>query len=304
MKIVSVDKVYLDPKHIRELKKLGDVVIYNDVPDEIEGIKRIKDADIVIDNWFEMPATVISAAPKLKLIAVAATGYDWIDISAAKKHNIVVCNAPGYSTGSVAEHTIGLLLRAIRLASRAEADLRAGKWNPTTYKGKELSGKTLGIIGYGAIGKRVAKIAKNGFGMRILYVNSKNSRQDIEDLLKKSDVVSINAPLTNETRGMIGTKEFQLMNSGVVIINTGRGAIIDEQSLIDTLKSGKIFAAGLDTYVDEPMRKDNPLFTFSNVTLTPHIAFNTEESEQRLSAIVTKNIVAYLANHPQHVVSA
>ncbi|MEK7119634.1 MAG: NAD(P)-dependent oxidoreductase, partial [Patescibacteria group bacterium] len=168
MKIVSVDKVYLDPKHIRELKKLGDVVIYNDVPDEIEGIKRIKDADIVIDNWFEMPATVISAAPKLKLIAVAATGYDWIDISAAKKHNIVVCNAPGYSTGSVAEHTIGLLLRAIRLASRAEADLRAGKWNPTTYKGKELSGKTLGIIGYGAIGKRVAKIAKNGFGMRIL----------------------------------------------------------------------------------------------------------------------------------------
>lgn len=303
MKIVSVDKVFLHPEHINELKKLGEVVIYSDVPDEAEGIKRIKHADIVIDNWFEMPATVISAAPKLKLLAVAATGYEWIDLQQAKKQCITVCNAPGYATEAVAEHTIGLLLAATRLTSPSQSDIRQGTWNPLAYKGKELKGKILGIIGYGAIGRRVAEIAKTGFEMNILYNNSSSSREDLEHLIRESDMISINAPFTDKTKGMIGFKEFELMKPGVIIVNTGRGAVIDEKAFINTLKTGKIFAAGLDVLSDEPMKHTDPLFNFPNVIITPHIAFNTEESEYRCSQIVTDNIKKFLEGHPQNVVS-
>lgn len=303
MKIVSVDKVYFHPEHINKLKKFGDVVIYNDIPDKAEGINRIKDADIVITNWFDMPSRVIAAATKLKMICVAATGYEWIDMIQTRKQHITVCNSPGYSTESVAEHAIGLLLHAARLASQAEFDFRSGIWNPLDYKGRELYGKTLGIIGFGAIGKRVADIAKNGLNMNILYANSSTARDNLEHLLQKSDAITINAPITDKTKGMIGTKEFELMKHGVVIVNTGRGAIIDEQSLIANLKSKKIFAAGLDVFTEEPLAKNSPLFQFSNVALTPHIAFNTEESEQRLSTIVTENITNYLEGHPQNVVS-
>lgn len=303
MKIVSVDKVFLHPEHINELKKLGEVVIYNDVPDEAEGIKRIKHADIVIDNWFEMPATVISAAPKLKLIAVAATGYEWTDLQQANKQGITVCNAPGYATEAVAEHTMGLLLSATRLTSPSQIDIRRGIWKPTVYKGKELKGKTLGIIGYGTIGRRVAKIAKSGFGMNILYVNSSSSQQDFEHLIRESDMISINAPLTDKTKDMVGSKEFKLMKPGVIIVNTGRGAVIDEEALIKTLKTGKIFAAGLDVLVTEPMKNTDLLFGFPNVVITPHIAFNTEDSEYRCSQIVTENIKKFLEGHPQNVVS-
>lgn len=303
MKIVSADKVYLYPEHRKDLKRLGEVVIYNDIPDEQEGIRRIKDADIVINNWIEMPARVISAAPKLKMVCVAATGYEWIDLTQARKQGITVCNTPNFSTDAVAEHTIGLLLAAIRLASKAQVDIRKGTWDPLAYKGKELKGKTLGIIGYGTIGRRVAEIAKNGFFMNLLYVNSSSTRQSMKELLAKSDVLSINAPLTDATRGMIGAKEFQLMKRGVVLVNTGRGAIIDERALIDNLASGKIFAAGLDVLSNEPMKKTDPLFAYPNVVITPHIAFNTEESEYRCSQIVTDNIKKFLEGHPQNVVS-
>ncbi len=303
MKIVSADKVYLYPEHIKKLKAFGEVTIYNDVPEEAEYIRRIKDADIVINNWVDMPAAVISAAPNLKMICIAATGYEWVDLQQAKKQGITVCNAPAYSTEAVAEHTIGLMLAATRLTSSAEYNIRRGKWDPLAYKGKELKGKTLGVIGYGSIGRRISEIAKNGFGMNILYVNSSSSRKDFEQLLKKSDVITINAPLTDKTKGMIGSNEFELMNSGVIIINTGRGAIIDENAFISALKSGKIFAAGLDVLTIEPMKNTDPLFAFPNVTITPHIAFNTEESEFRLSQLVTENIKKFLEGTPQNVIS-
>ncbi|PIS09256.1 hypothetical protein COT75_02460, partial [Candidatus Beckwithbacteria bacterium CG10_big_fil_rev_8_21_14_0_10_34_10] len=189
MKIVSVDKVYIYPEHIRELKKYGEVVVYNDIPDEQEGIKRIKDVEIVIDNWFEMPARVIVSASKLKMICIAATGYEWIDIKEAKKKNIVVSNSPGYGTEAVAEHTAGLLLSASRLAFQARLDIQNGKWDTMVYKGKELKGKTLGIIGYGSIGRRVAEICQKGFGVKILYANTSTNRNDFESLLRNSDFI-------------------------------------------------------------------------------------------------------------------
>lgn len=303
MKIVSVDKVVIYPEHVVELKKFGEVVIYNNVPNEADGINRIKDADIVIDNWFPMPAQVIKSATSLKMICVAATGYEWVDLNEAKKTNILVSNSPGYSTEAVAEHTISLLLNAIRKASESEKDIIKGLWNPVKFRGKELKGKTLGIIGYGSIGQRVAEIAKNGFGMKIIYVNSKTSSSDFENLLKQSDFITVNAPLTDKTRGMIGDKEFDLMKKNVVLVNTGRGATINEQSLIKNIESGKIFAIGLDVFPKEPINEKYILFKFPNVTITPHIGFNTEEAEYRLSEIVTNNIKKFIEGNPINVIS-
>jgi len=181
MKIVSIDKVKLLPEHVEELKRYGDVVMYDSAPSGNDEIKnRISDADIVIDNTFEMSKSVLECAPNLKLICVFGTGYNFVDVETADNRGIVVCNAPGYATESTAEHTFGLILNAVRFASRAERDLRTGVWNPHLYRGVELKNKTLGIIGYGNIGKRVAEIATRGFNMNVQYVNTKSSRNDFE----------------------------------------------------------------------------------------------------------------------------
>ena len=303
MKIVSVDKVEIHPEHIKILKQHGEVVVYDNVPSEDEGIKRIVDADIVIDNWFKMPATVITACKNLKMIAVAATGYEWIDLQEAQKRKILISNVPAYGTEAVAEQTISLMLQASRMSYQAERDIRQGKWGPTEYKGKELRGKTLGIIGYGSIGRRVGEIATVGFGMKILYINSSSSRADLEKLLMESDFISVNAPINKSTNKMIGAREFDLMKKGVVLVNTGRGATIDENELYKNLKSHKIFAAGLDVLAHEPMQTGNSLFTLDNVVISPHIGYNTEEAMYRLSSIVVENIVGFLKGEPQNVVS-
>jgi len=303
MKIISVDKVVIYPEHIKQLKNFGEVIIYNDVPDEKEGIRRIKDADIVIDNWYKMPASVIASTPSLKMICVAATGYEWIDLNEARKRNILVSNSPGYGSEAVAEHTIGLLLHSIRRASEAEREITNGKWDPMKFKGKELQRKTLGIIGFGSIGKRIAEITEKGFGMRVLHINTHSTITDFERLLKESDFISINAPLTEKTKGMIGQKEFDLMKIGVSIVNTGRGAIINEELLIKNLQSGKVFSAGLDVFSSQPINNDNPLLKLTNVTLTPHIGFNTEESEYRLAEVVVNNVKNFIEGHPINIVS-
>ena len=303
MKIVSVDKVVIYPEHVIELKKLGEVIVYNDIPDEKEGMKRIQDADIVIDDWYSMPTHVIASATKLKMICVAATGYEWVDLNETKKRNIIVSNSPCYGTEAVAEHSIGLLLHSIRKASQAEREIMDGKWTPAKFKGKELKEKILGIIGYGSIGRRVAEIAKKGFDMKIIYINSKSSRIEFENLLRESDFISINTPLTEQTKGMISKKEFDLMKRGVCIINTGRGEVLDEKLLIDNLKSGKVFAAGLDVFSKEPIEKESLFINNPNISLTPHIGFNTEEAEYSLSQIVVDNIKNFVDGHPINLIS-
>ena len=244
MKIVSIDKVKLLPEHVEELKKYGTLVLYTSTPKNITEVKkRISDADIVIDNVFEMSKEIISCCKNLKLICVFGTGYDFIDLEESKKRNILVCNAHKYATESTAEHTFGLILNSVKLSSRAERDLRNGIWSPHNYRGIELKNKTLGIIGYGNIGKRVAEIAVKGFDMKILFVNTKSSRDDLKKLLMNSDIISVNASLNNKTRSILSSAEFQLMKHGVVIVNTGRGAIIDTQALINNVRSGKVFSA-------------------------------------------------------------
>lgn len=303
IKIVGVDKVYVYPEDLERLKKFGEVIMYSDVPSESEGIDRIRDADIVIDNWFDMPANVIVKAPKLKMISVAAIGYEWIDLREASKRKIVVSNCPAYCAEDVAEHTIGLMVAAARHLSKSERDIRGGKWGPTTYQGKRLNGKSLLVVGYGSIGKRVAQIAQKGFRMNVKYVNSKTSKGQYHKLLRESDIVAIALPLNEKTRGFVSNAEFQVMKPGVIIVNTGRGAVIDEQSLLKNLKSGKVFAAGLDVLTIEPMDKNNPLFSLPNVTITPHIAFNTEESQRNLSKIIVDNVISFIQGKPQNIVS-
>lgn len=303
MKIINIDKNYLDPLHIAELKKHGEVIIYNDIPTEAEAIRRISDADILITSWLEIPKSLLAHAKKLKYITIAATGYSWVDVEAARERAIPVSNAPYYSTEAVAEHTIGLLLQAARLASKAERDTRKHIWENTLYKGKELKGKTLGIIGYGAIGKRVGEIAAKGFGMQILSVDSTSTRADLEHLLQQSDCLSINAQLTDNTRELLSDKEFALMKDDVIIVNTGSGQILNQQALVKALKKGKIFAAALDVYEKEPLPENDVLRSFDNVTLTPHIAYNTKEAQFVLSKITMENVLTFLKGKPQNVVN-
>lgn len=303
MKIVSVDTFHFYPGDKKILEHQREVVEHTDVPTEEMGRNRIADAEIVIIKWFNMPASVISAFPKLKLICTATVGYNHIDLKAAKRQGVIVVNCPEYATEAVAELTIGLLINAARLASTSERAVRVGKYDPQKFIGKELTGKTLGIIGMGKIGTRVAYIAQRGFSMKILSVNSNSTRQDLEKLLRVSDFISINAPLTDKTAKLLGSQEFSLMKDGVVLVNTARGPLIDEVALIKALKSRKVFAVGLDVLSKEPMDPQDHLLTLPNVVVTSHIGWNTEESARKLSKEVTENIIAFLDGKPRNVVS-
>lgn len=304
MKIVAVDPILLFPEHIEALKKLGKLTVQTTLPkDDKEIVNRIKDAEVVIDFWTTLPAEVIRSLVATKMICSAASGADWIDIKAATAKGIVVTHCPGHNGESVAEHTIGLMLAAMRHTFRAATETRAGKYEPEGYKGKEIKGKILGIIGYGSVGKRVAEIAEKGFGVKVLYTNSKSSRADLEELLRESDIVSVNAPLNDQTLNLLGEKEFKLMKDGVVFVNTGRGAIVDESALLSALKSGKVYSAGLDILAKEPFEKNNPLLSLPNVIVTPHIAWNTPETDYRLSAQVVEIVKAFVAGKPIYVVA-
>ena len=299
MKIVSADYMYFAPEHLEELSKLGDFVRHNDFPKgKRKLLERIKDAEVIINFWFSMDKDLFDKLPDLKMVCVAAAGYDWIDIKEARKRGVVVSNCPGHNTESVAENTIALMLASVRNILPSSESVKKGEWNPIGFKGVDLKDKTLGVVGYGRIGKRVAEIASKGFGMKILSVDSKSSRKDLKNLLMNSDFISVNAPLNEKTKGMIAGREFDLMKDGVVIVNTGRGAVIDEGSLVKNLKNGKIRAAGLDTYTQEPPKKKIPMLKFDNVVCTPHISWDTEETDFYLAQMVVDNVKAFIKGKP------
>lgn len=303
MKIVSFDPILLFPEHKEALNKLGELILHDTFPkDNNETIERLKDADIVIDFWTAMPAEVISKLTTPKMICSAAAGYDWIDVKAATEKGIKITHCPGHNAESVAEHTVGLMLDAMRLTKKASLEAKDGKYKPDEYKGKELKDSTVGIIGHGAIGKRVEEILTKGFGAKVTFIDSKSSKEDFENLLKTSDVISINAPLNDQTRNMFSFDQFDLMKDGVVIVNTGRGAIIDEAALIKNLESGKVFAAGLDILTQEPFDKNNKLLSMDNVIVTPHIAWNTNETDYRLSAQIVEIVEAFIKGEPKFIV--
>jgi len=311
MKIVIVDHVYLEKEHIEKLRSIGELEIFDEPPKTPDELKeRIKSADIVIVGWTNLTKNIIDSAKKLKMISIWATTCHYVDLEAARERGIVVTHVPGYATEAVAEHAFTLLLAAIRRLPSADKHVRTGDFDWRPFGGSELAGKTLGIIGTGAIGCRVAEIAK-AFKMQILgydkYPNLKRAEEigmkyvDLYTLLKESDFVTLHVTLTSETEGLIGKKEIEAMKKGAVIINTSQGKVIDEKALIDALKSGKLSYAGLDVFEQEPPAKEDPLFKLDNTILSPHIGFHTVEAAKRCTDICIDNVVKFLGGHSQNV---
>jgi len=311
MKIVVVDHVYLEKEHIEKLRSIGDAEIFKDMPKNSEELKRrIVDADIAIVGWSHLTEEILKAAEKLKMVSIWATTCHYVDLKTARERKIVVTHVPGYATEAVAEHVFALLLAAARKLLLADRHVRRGEFDWRPFRGLELAGRTIGVIGTGAIGCRVAEIAK-AFKMRILafdkYPNFERAEEigmkyvDLQTLLRESDVITLHVPLTPETEGLIGKSDIDLMKEGCVLINTSQGKVIDEKALIEALKSRKIAYAGLDVFEEEPPPKDNPLFKLENTVLSPHIGFHTLEAAKRCTEICIDNIVKFIEGQPQNL---
>ena len=311
MKIVVVDHVYLEKEHIKKLRSIGDVEIFKDMPKNSEELKRrIDDADIAIVGWSHLTEEILKTVEKLKMVSIWATTCHYVDLKTARERKIVVTHVPGYATEAVAEHVFALLLAAARKLLLADKHVRRGEFDWRPFRGLELAGRTIGVIGTGAIGCRVAEIAK-AFKMRILafdkYPNFERAEEigmkyvDLQTLLRESDVITLHVPLTPETKGLIGKSDIDLMKEGCVLINTSQGKVIDEKALIEALKSRKIAYAGLDVFEEEPPPKDNPLFKLENTVLSPHIGFHTLEAAKRCTEICIDNIVKFIEGQPQNL---
>lgn len=310
MKITVVDHVYLEKEHVDELKSNGELEIFKEPPKDSDELKaRIGSADIVIVGWSHLTKDIIDSAKKLKMISIWATSCHYADLDAAKNRGITVTHVPGYATESVAEHTFALLLAAARKLPQADLHVRHGSFDWRPFAGTEIYGKTIGIIGTGSIGLRVAEIAKT-FNMRVLgydkYPNVKKAEAvglkyvPLETLLKESDFITLHVTLTPETRGLVGRRALGNIKRGAVVVNTSQGKVIDEEALIDALKSGKISRAGLDVFDEEPPDKDSPLFKLDNVVLSPHIGFHTVEAKKRCTDVCIENVIKFLEGKPQN----
>jgi D-3-phosphoglycerate dehydrogenase len=310
MKIVVVDHVFLEKEHIERLKALGGLTVYSEPPkNEAELKQRIGSAEIVVVGWSHLTRDVIASAKGLKMISIWATTCHYADHEAAKERGAVVTHVPGYATEAVAEYAFALLLAAVRKLPIADKHVRRGDFDWRPFSGVELQGKTLGIIGTGAIGLRVGEIAR-AFKMRVLgydkYPNAKQAAEigltyvDLPTLLRESDIISVHLTLTSETHGMLGKEQIEAMKKGVVIVNTSQGKVFDETALAAALKSGKIAAAGLDVFAEEPPAKDNPLFKLDNVVLSPHVGFNTVEAARRCTDICIDNVAKFLKGQVQN----
>lgn len=310
MKIVVVDHVYLEEKHLKKLRTLGQLKVFREPPKTSEELKkRIKEADVAIVGWSQLTKSVIDSAAKLKMISIWATTCHYADLEAAKERGIVVTHVPGYATESVAEYTFALLLASVRKLNLADRHVRKGNFDWRPFGGRELAGKTLGIIGTGTIGCRIAEIAR-AFQMQVLgydkYPNPKRAEEigfknvDLDTLLKNSDIVTLHVTLTPETEKLVGKREIGIMKNNAVIINTSQGKVVDEKALVEALKSNKLSFAGLDVLEEEPPPKNNSLFKLDNTVLSPHIAFNTVEAEARCTDICVDNVAKFIEGKPQN----
>lgn len=312
MKIVVLDGYGMNPGDLSwdELKALGDCTIY-DRTSAADVVARSKDADVILTNKVEINAEVIAALPELKYIGVTATGYNVVDVTAAKERGIVVTNTPAYSTISVAQMAFAHILNITQNVAHHSNEVKNGRWTnsedfcfwdtPLT----ELSGLKLGIVGLGRTGMATARVAF-GFGMSVCAYTSKSQLQlppeikmmTKEEIFTECDIISLHCQLTEETRELVDAKRLASMKPTAILINTGRGSLINEQDLADALNKGVIYAAGLDVLSSEPPRADNPLLTAKNCFITPHIAWATKASRVRLMSIVVENIKAYSAGKP------
>jgi glycerate dehydrogenase len=316
MKIVVLDGYTLNPGDLSwdELKSLGECEIYDRTPTN-EVVKRAAEAEIVLTNKAIVSREHIQALPRLKYIGVLATGYNIVDVAAARERNIPVANVPTYGTRSVAQHTFALLLELTQHVGHHAQTVRDGRWTKSPdfcywdYPLVELEGLTMGIVGFGRIGRAVADLAL-AFGMKVL-VTSATPKQvpagvqftDLETLLRQSDVVSLHCPLTPPTKSFVNRERLSLMKPTAFLLNTSRGPLIDEAALADALNSERIAGAGLDVLSVEPPPAGNPLFQAKNCLITPHIAWATRSARSRLMQAAVANIRAFLAGKPQNVVN-
>ena len=288
MKIVNLDAytIHLNDLDWNELAQLGDLVTYDRIAPE-DVIPAIEDAEAVFTSKVKFTKAVIDAAPKLKFIGVTATGYDNIDLAAAKARGIAVCNVPAYSTESVAQHTFALILELTNHVGRYTALVREHQWENApdfTFIDRpllQLSGRSLGIIGYGSIGRRVAQIAE-AFGMTV-HIYSKEPEAAVQ-----SDMLTLHCPATPDNKGFVNKDFISKMKDGAILINTARGALLNEDDVADALKSGKLAAAAVDVVNGEPPRKGHPFIGLENLYITPHIAWSTKEAR----AVITKTSAA------------
>lgn len=318
MKIVVLDGYTLNPGDLTwiGLEALGEVIIYDrTAPEEI--LERSLGAEILLTNKTPLRSDIISQLKSLKYIGVLATGYNIVDIAAAKQHGIIVTNVPAYGTASVVQMTFALILELTLHVQKHSDAVREGRWARSKdfcfwdFPLIELSGKTLGIIGFGSIGEKVGDVA-TAFGMNIIGNSRRQSDQshrknfkwtDVSTLLEESDFVSIHCPLTAETQGLINRENLQKMKNSAFLINTSRGPIIIDEDLAEALNNNIIAGAGIDVLSVEPPQKDNPLFTAKNCIFTPHIAWATKEARIRLLAIALENLSAYFAGNPINIVN-
>lgn len=295
------------------IKKYGDVKLYNTkASSQKEFIQRMEGAEAVINvrAYSKFTEEVFKSCSSLKLLSVLGTGTDQVDLEAASKYNVLVTNTPGFAAIAVAEHALALMLSMARKISLIDREMKEGKWPRGLMT--QLYGKTLGLIGLGAIGGQLARISK-GIGMRVIswtFHPSKERAQkygvefvSLDELMKQADVISIHLRLSSQTQNLIGEKEFSLMKPTAIIVNTARGAIIDRKALSDALTSGKVAGAGLDVFDKEPLPIDDPLLKLNNVVLTPHNAGMTPETIEKGTQMAVDNIINYFQGDPTNIVN-
>lgn len=320
MKIVVLDGYAENPGDLSwaQVEAFGETTVYDRTPfdDEDEIISRVGDAEVVLTNKTPVSARVMDSCPNMKFIGVLATGYNVIDCAHAKERGVIVANVPTYGTEAVGQFAIALLLEICSRVGHHDAGVHAGKWQSCAdwcywdYPLIELAGKTIGIIGFGRIGRQTGKIAK-AIGMKVLAFDRFENDEGraiadyapLDELLGASDVVALHCPLTPETSEIINRENIAKMKDGVIIINNSRGQLVNERDLADALESGKVRAAGLDVVSSEPIMTDNPLLTAKNCIITPHISWAAKESRQRIMDCTALNIKAFLDGDPVNVVN-
>ena len=280
-------------------------------------VPRIGDAEVVFLNKCRIDEVVLARCPNLKWVGIIATGTDNLDLEACRRHGVAVANVPGYSTYSVAQMTFSLLLAICQCAERYNQSMKAGYWQlgiPAQYgllPQVELQGKTFGIYGYGSIGRQTARIA-SAFGMQVLvctrtvrpeYAADGVEFVDFDTLLARSDVLSLHCPATPATRGLISAEALAKAKPGMILLNTARGALVDEAAVAAALQSGQLAFYGADAFCTEPLPEESPLRGLPNALLTPHIAWTTREALQRLMDITTRNLSTWLDGHGEHIVN-
>ena len=320
MKMVILDGYTENPGDLSwsELEKLGELTVYDrtSLTDEEEIAARIDNADILLTNKTPVSAAALDKNPGVKYISVLATGYNIVDVEAARARGIPVSNVPAYGTAAVAQFAIAMLLEICHHVAHHSETVHAGRWEQSPdwcywdYQLIELQGKTMGIIGFGRIGQQTGRIAK-AMGMNILATGSRTTDSgreiaeyvELDELLARSDVIALHCPLFPSTQGIISRENIAKMKDGVILLNNSRGPLIDEQALADALNSGKVYAAGLDVVSTEPIRGDNPLLKAKNCFITPHISWAPKESRQRIMDCTVENIKAFLDGEPVNVVN-